>query len=180
MELHIEGQNIDVHQNLHTLIADRLEKLNSHHNDITYARVVLVKSNHHQQGSDEARISVSLSRRKTLQAAKVGKTIDEAIGIAFDALTREVSEYRRKRRDLDKPRLKMARVEPRTTGIVVEIFPDKGYGFIDIGEEEDVRFSRQVVIGETFDGITTGMSVEVDVVEVEQGYEAARVVPLQS
>lgn len=179
MELHIEGQNTDVREDLHTLITDRLEKLNTHHNDVTHARVVLVKSSHHQHGSDEARISLSLTRRKTIQAAKVGKTLEEAIGTAFDTVTRELSEYRRKRRELDKPRLKTARVEPRLTGTVVEVFPEKGYGFIDIGEEEDVRFARQVVSGGAFDSITTGMSVEVDIMELDQGYEATRVVPLQ-
>jgi ribosomal subunit interface protein len=180
MELHIEGQNVDIHEDLRTLIASRLEKLNAHHNDIIHARVVLVKSSHHQQGSDEVRIFLSMTRRKTLQASKVGKTLEETVNTAFDALTREVSEYRRKRRELDKPRLKTARVEPRMMGKVVEVFPDKGYGFIDIGEDDEVRFSRQVVAGETFDGITEGMSVEVDIVEAGQGYEATRVVPLQT
>jgi ribosomal subunit interface protein len=179
MELHIEGQNVDIQEELHTLIASRLEKLNARHSDIIAARVVLVKSSHHQQGSDEVRIFLSMTRRKTLQASKMGKTLEEAVNTAFDALTREISEYRRKRRELDKPRLKTARVEPRMVGKVVEVFSDKGYGYIDIGEEEDVRFSRQVVIGETFDGIMAGMSVEVDIVEAGQGYEATRVVPLQ-
>lgn len=178
MELHIEGQNIDVDAELRALITSRLDKLNTHHSDIIHARVVLVKSSHHNHGSDEARVSLSMTRRKTLQAAKVGKTLEEAAGAAFDALTREVSEYRRKRRELDKPRLKTARVEPRMTGTVVEIFPDKGYGFIDIGEDEDVRFSRHVVAGEAFDEITSGRSVEVELVEAPQGYEATRVVPL--
>jgi ribosomal subunit interface protein len=180
MELHIEGQNVDVREDLHTLIASRLEKLNARHNDIIHARVVLVKSNHHQHGSDAARIFLLLTRRKSLQASKVGKTLEEAVNTAFDIVTRELSEYRRKRRDLDKPRLKTAKVEPRTTGTVVEIFPEKGYGFIDIGAEAEVRFSRQVVEGETFDGITAGMSVVVEVVEAEQGYEAMRVVPLHT
>ena len=179
MELHIEGQNVDVHEHLRTLIAGRLDKLNTHHSDIIHARVVLVKSSHHQHGSDEARISLSLTRRKTLQASKVGKTLEEAVGTAFDALTREVSEYRRKRRDLDKPRLKTAKIEPCMSGTVVEVFPEQGYGFIEVGEdEEEVRFSRQVVAGEAFDSITTGMSVEVDIAIVGQGYEATRVVPL--
>jgi ribosome-associated translation inhibitor RaiA/cold shock CspA family protein len=180
MELHLEGQNVDVREDLHMLIAGRLEKLNARHNDIIHARVVLVKSSHHQQGSDEARIFLSLTRRKTLQASKVGKTFEEAVNTAFDIVTRELSEYRRKRRDLDKPLLKTAKVEPRTTGTVVEVFPEKGYGFIDIGAEDDVRFSRQVVAGEAFDSITAGTSVEVEIVEVEQGYEATRVVPLQT
>jgi ribosomal subunit interface protein len=178
MELQIDGQHVDIHDDLRDMITSRLEKLNARHDDIIHARVSLVKSNRHQQGSDEARIFLSMSRRKVLQAAKVGKTLDDAIWNAFDALQRELSDYRRRRRELDKQRLQSAKVGPRVSGKVVEVFPDQGYGFIDIGADEEVHFSRQVVIGEAFEGITAGMAVEVDVIEAAQGYEATRVVPL--
>jgi cold shock CspA family protein len=60
------------------------------------------------------------------------------------------------------------------------VFPGEGYGFIDIGADEDVRFSRQVVTGDTFEAIQEGMAVEVDVIEIANGYEATRVTPLQA
>jgi ribosomal subunit interface protein len=180
MELQIDGQNVVIHDDLRSGITDRLEKLNAHHGDIIHARVSLVKSSHHQQGSDEVRIFLSMNRRKVLQASKMGKTLEDAVGNAFEALTRELSEYRRKRRELDKQRLKTARVGPRVMGTVVEMVVDKGYGFIDIGADEEVRFARQTVVGEAFESITEGMAVEVDVIEADQGYEATRVVPLQT
>jgi CspA family cold shock protein len=180
MELHIEGQHIEVADDLRTMIADRLEKLNAHHGDVIHARVSLVKSHHHQHGSDEARIVLSMTRRKVLQATKVGKTIEEAINSSFDALQRELADYRGKRRELDKQRLKTARVGPRLSGTVVQLVPDQGYGFIDIGEEEEeeVHFVRQAVVGGAFDRLNVGMAVEVDVIEGPDGYEATRVVPL--
>jgi len=180
MELHIEGQHIEVADDLRTMIADRLEKLNAHHGDVIHARVSLVKSNHHQHGSDEARILLAMTRRKVLQAAKVGKTIEEAINNSFDALQHELSHYRGKRRELDKQRLKTAKLGPRLSGKVVQLVTDQGYGFIDIGADEDVHFTRQVVMAETFERLTEGMSVEVDVMEGSEGYEATRVVPLQA
>jgi ribosomal subunit interface protein len=180
MELHIEGQHIDVSDDLRTMIADRLEKLTARHADVIHARVSLVKSNHHQHGSDEARIILSMTRRKVLQAAKVGKTIEEAINSSFDALQHELSRYRGKRRELDKQRLKTAKLGPRVSGKVVQLVTDQGYGFIDIGADEDVHFTRQVVMAGTFERLTEGMSVEVDVLEGTEGYEATRVVPLQT
>ena len=57
---------------------------------------------------------------------------------------------------------------------------DQGYGFIDIGADEDVHFTRQVVMAGAFEKLTEGMSVELDVVEGSEGYEATRVVPLQA
>ncbi|MGQ4806777.1 Ribosome hibernation promoting factor [Candidatus Entotheonellaceae bacterium PAL068K] len=179
MELHIEGQHTDVRDNLRDLIRARLEKLNVHHEDIIHARVSLVKSNHHQHGSDEARIFLSMSRRKVLQATKVGKTLEDAIGNALDALHRELSAYRSRRRELDKQRLKTAKSGPRLLGTVVQVFPDQGYGFVDVGKHEQIHFSRQAVLGRAFETITAGMSVAVDVVEAAPGYEATRVVPLQ-
>ncbi len=179
MELHIEGQRIDVSEPQRVAIVNRLEKLNTPHQDIIHARVTLVKSRHHLHGSDEARIVLSMTRRKLLQVRKSGKTLDDAVSIAFEALQRELAEYRRRRREIDKQRLKTARIGPRVVGKVVHLVPEAGYGFIDIGADENVRFSRQVVVGEAFDDITEGTGVEVDVVEVGPGYEATRVVPLR-
>ena len=178
MEIQIEAQHADLHQSLFEMVTARLEKMNTHHGDITHARVSLVKSVHHQHGSDEARIFLSLSRRKVIQAAKMGKTLEEALINALDTLQRELTDYRDKRRDLDKQRLKTAKLGPRVIGTVTEIVMDKGYGFVDIGEEEAVRFSRRVVVGDAFDHIVDGMSVEVDIVEDGYGYEATRVAPL--
>ena len=178
MELHIEWQHVDVRDALRDSIVERMEKLNEHHEDIMHARVSLIKSNHHQHGSDEARIFLSMSRRKVLQATKVGKTLEEAVGHVLDALHRELTDYRSRRRELDKQRLKTAKIGPRVAGTVVEVFVEHGYGFVDVGEDEPVHFSRQVVLGGAFETIASGMSVEVDVVEVPQGYEATRVVPL--
>lgn len=178
MELHIEGQHIEVADDLRTLIADRLEKLNAHHGDVIHARVSLVKSHHHQHGSDEARIVLSMTRRKVLQATKVGKTIEEAINSSFDALQRELADYRGKRRELDKQRLKSAKIGSQLSGKVVQLITDQGYGFIDIGEEEEVHFVRHAVVGGAFDRLSAGMAVEVDVIEGPDGYEATRVVPL--
>jgi ribosomal subunit interface protein len=178
MELQIEGQNVVIHDDLRAVIADRLEKLNARHGDIIHARVSLIKSSHHHQGSDEVRIFLSMNRRKALQASKMGKTLEEAVGNTFEVLTRELAEYRNKRRELNKQRLKTAKVGPRLMGKVVEIAVNKDYGYIDIGADEEVHFSRHTVVGEAFDSITEGMSVEVDVVEADQGLEATRVVPL--
>jgi len=178
MELHIEGQHVEVSDDLRTMITDRLEKLNVHHKDIIHARVSLVKSNHHQHGSDEARILLSMTRRKVLQTVKVGKTIEDAIHSSFDALQHELSHYRGKRRELDKQRLKTAKVGARLSGKVVQLVADQGYGFVDIGEEEDVHFVRHAVVGGNFDGLAEGMAVEVDVIEGTEGYEATCVVPL--
>jgi len=178
MELHIEAQHIAVADDLRTMIADRVEKLNAHHGDVMHARVALVKSPHHQHGSDEARIVLSLTRRKVLHATRIGKTIEEAIHSAFEALQRELADYRGKRRELHRQRLKTTRVGPRLAGKVVHLVPDQGYGLVDIGADEEAHFVRHAVVGGAFDRLRVDMAVEVDVIEGPDGYEATRVVPL--
>lgn len=178
MELHIEGQHVEVSEAMRRLMVERLERLNAHHDDIIHARVSLVKSNHHQHGSDEARVVLAMNRRKVLQAVKVGKTVEDAISNAFEALQREVADYRSRRRELDKQRLKTAKVGPRVSGTVVQLAPEQGYGLVDIGEASDVHFVRHAVVGAAFERLTEGQTVEVDVVAGPQGYEATRVVPL--
>jgi ribosomal subunit interface protein len=178
MELQIDGQQIDVTEDLRIMITDHMEKLNTHHEDIIHARVSLVKSTHHQQGSDEARIILAMTRRKHLQATRVGKTVEDAFGNAIDALHRELAAYRGKRREIDKPRLKTAKAGPQLSGIIVQIFPEQGYGFVDLGLDEEVHFLRQAVVGDAFESLTEGMPVDVDVVENAGKYQAVRVAPL--
>jgi ribosome-associated translation inhibitor RaiA/cold shock CspA family protein len=175
MELQIDGQHLDIEDALRVMIASRLEKLNARHEDIIHARVSLVKSHHHQHGSDEARISLAMPRRKILQAVKVGKTVEDAVTNALAAVHRELTDYRDKRRELDKQRLKTAKVGPRMSGKVVQVAHHEGYGYVDIGADEEVHFLRHAVVGTAFEQIVEGTTVEIDVVQGTSGYEASRV-----
>ena len=74
--------------------------------------------------------------------------------------------------------MKTAKVGPRLSGTVVHLVPDQGYGFVDIGADEEVHFVRHAIVGGAFDRLSAGMAVEVDVIEGPDGYEATRVVPL--
>lgn len=177
MELHIEGQHVEVSEAMRSVMVERLERLNAHHHDIIHARVALVKSNHHQHGSDEARVVLAMTRRKVLQVVKVGKTVEDAIDNALDALHRELADYRGRRRELDKPRLKAAKMGPGVAGTIVHLVPAQGYGLIDIGDEEEVHFMRQAVVGTPFERLTAGQQVEVDVVAHPEGCEVTRVMP---
>ena len=143
MELQIDGQHLDIDETLRVMIASRLEKLNARHGDIIHARVSLVKSPHHQHGRDEARISLAMPRRKILQAVKVGKTVEEAVTNALAAVQRELTDYRDKRRELDKPRLKTAKVGPRMSGKVVQVAHHEGGGEADRGRARPARHSGQ-------------------------------------
>ena len=88
-------------------------------------------------------------------------------------------DFRSKRRGLDKQRLKAAKSGPRLSGQVVHVAPEQGYGYVDIGADEEIHFLRNVVVGDAFEMINEGAAVAVDVVESGPGYEATRVALLQ-
>jgi len=50
MQIYIEGQHTDIQPALHDWITERFEELNTPHDDILHARMVLNKATHHIQG----------------------------------------------------------------------------------------------------------------------------------
>src|ERR1051326_2534972 len=101
MQIYLEGQNTDIQPALHDWITARLEELNTPHDDILHARVVLNKATHHIHGADEARASLSLAG-KTLSASKTAETLDNAVYAVLDVIAREVQDFRTQRRGVVK------------------------------------------------------------------------------
>jgi len=170
MQIYIEGQHTDIQPALHDWITERFEELNTPHDDILHARVVLDKDTHHIQGADEARIIVSLAG-KTLSASKTADTLDDAVYAILDAIGREVQDYRSQRRGVIKE------PGPRPRGRIVRLFPDRGYGFIETDGRRDVYFHANAVQGIPFEKLAVGMVVDLDIEAGDKGPQAARVVP---
>jgi ribosomal subunit interface protein len=170
MEIHIEGQHIAIPAALHDWITERLDALNTPQDDIVHARVALEKNQHHQQGADEAHIVLAMTG-KTLSVTKTGKTFDEAVNQAFDAITREVRDFRQQRRRVVK--------EPglRLRGRIVRIFHDRGYGFAETDAHREVYFHVTSVHGIAFEELDVDMLVDMDIETGDRGPQAAWVTP---
>ena len=78
MELQVEVQHTEIEPTLQDWIHARCEALNAPYEDIVHARVALVKHPRHLQGSDEARIFLTLSG-KTLNVTRAGDTLEDAL-----------------------------------------------------------------------------------------------------
>jgi ribosomal subunit interface protein len=170
MQIYIEGQHIDIQPALHDWITERFEELNTPHNDILHARMVLAKATHHIQGADEARVIVALAGR-TLSASKTAETLDDAVYAALDAIAREVQDYRTQRRGVVKE------PGPRPRGRIVRLFHDRGYGFIETDGRREVYFHAHAVQGMPFEKLAVGMVVDLDLEAGDKGPQAARVTP---
>lgn len=170
MDLHIEGQHTTVEADVQAWISARLEALNTPEDDILHARVTLVKHERHRQGSDEARLFVSLSG-KTLSATRVGDTLEDALYQAFEVLTRELREFRAARRGVVKG------ATPLPRGRIVRLFPERGYGFIETESHREVYFHEHAVHGLPFARLTVGMGVDLAIEAGHDGPQASRVLP---
>jgi ribosome-associated translation inhibitor RaiA/cold shock CspA family protein len=170
MELHIDEQHVNVEPEMRARITQRLEALNTPHEDIVHARVTLLKQTHHRQGSDEARIFLTLPG-KTLSATRTGDTLEEAVSQVMDVITRELHDFRSMRqRTVKTP-------GPRPRGRIVRLFPDRSYGFIETESHRDVYFHAHAVHGIPFEQLTVGMPVDLDIEAGHAGPQATRVTP---
>lgn len=170
MELHIDGHHTAVSAELQTWITDRAEALNTPYNDIVHARVTLEKHERHAQGSEEARVFLTLSG-KTITAARVGKTLEDALYSVFDVIDRELRDFRLIRRGVVKAH------DSRLRGRIVRLFPERGYGFIETDAQREVYFHAHAVHGVPFDTLTIDTTVELDIEDGDKGPQATRVIP---
>jgi cold shock CspA family protein/ribosome-associated translation inhibitor RaiA len=170
MELHIDAQHIDLESALQDWITERLEALNTPEQDILHARVTVVKNVHHLRGSDEARVVLALSG-KTLNATRLGDTIEDALYEVFDVIESELHDFRTVRRGFVKE------PGPRPHGRIVRMFPDEAYGFIETEAHREVYFHANAVHGIPFEQLQVNMAVDLDIEPGHAGLQATRVTP---
>lgn len=170
MELQIEGRHTEIEPNVQAWITQRLDTLNTPHDDIIHARVTLLKHERHQKGSEEARLFLSLSG-KTLSVTRTADTVDDALYQAFEVMTRELREFRTiRQRGAKTP-------GPRPRGRIVRLFVDRGYGFIETESHREVYFHANSVHQAPFEKLEVGMTVDLDIEPGHAGPQASRVTP---
>jgi cold shock CspA family protein/ribosome-associated translation inhibitor RaiA len=170
MELHIEGQHTEVAPDLQSWIAEHLEALDAPYHDILHGRVTLVKNERHRQGSDEARVLLSLAG-KTLSATRTGDTLQDALYQVMEVIERALYDFRDVRRGIVKE------PGPRPRGHIVSLFHDRGYGFIATESHQEVYFHANSVQGIPFEKLHVDMVVDLDIETGHRGPQASRVTP---
>lgn len=170
MEIRIEGQHTALEPDQQAWLQQRLTELNTPHQDILHARVVLVKHERHHKGSDEVRLVLTLPG-KTLRITRTADTLDDALYQLLDVAARELHEVRRMRQHTVKA------PGPRPRGRIARLFPGRGYGFIDTESHRDVYFHANAVHGVPFEDLEVGMTVDLDIEAGHAGPQASRVTP---
>lgn len=93
MNLHIEGQHTSIPPQLLGWIAERMEDLNTPHNDILQARVILARHKFGQRYRLEAQVELILAA-ETLSVTQVAKTPYDALFAALRATERQLRNVR--------------------------------------------------------------------------------------
>lgn len=170
MDIKIEWQNSKPSPYWNDIIEEHINRLKTGRQKITHARVTLRKSQHHLNGADEATVVLSVPG-KTLTANKTAETIGDVINEVFSAVEQELHRYKEKREQVGQKSPARSHLQ----GVIVRLFKDRNYGFIQAEGQEDIYFHRNSVSGMPFNDLETGTRVEFDAEEGDEGPQASRV-----
>jgi ribosomal subunit interface protein len=176
MKISIESRNVGMTPRWKKEIEARLADLQRGYEDLTHARVTLIKNPHHKKASNvaEALIVVSLPGRHTFTARKEDKTFEEAIRKAFQAVSIELRKFREKRATKE---VRTAPIPP-LRGVICKLFPKEQYGFILKEGGSEVFFHKNALQGLTFGDLEDGTEVVFNLEEGLKGPQATVVRPL--
>jgi ribosome-associated translation inhibitor RaiA len=164
--LQIAFKNMASSEFLEQLIRDRVERLQRFHPHITGARVVIeVPHRSPDSGKQPLGISVEIDVpghkpivAKGEQDRREMKGDQSAIvNRVFEAVERQLEQTAA----IQNREVKNHSATNGDTGIVVRIFPDENYGFVEVKDSPDLYFSRAVVSSDAFDDIQIGTVVHV-------------------
>jgi ribosomal subunit interface protein len=156
-------------------LRNHIDKLEEFYDRIMSCRVMVEKSRRHYQGNlYHIRIDLTvpggeLVVNRNPPEHQESENIYVAIRDAFDAAERELKDYAQRQRQEVKTH------EPAPHGRVVELFPDKGYGFIEASDGHEVYFHQNSLLDGDFSQLKNGQEVQFTEERGDQGPQASTV-----
>lgn len=180
-QLQIAFKNVESSASLEALIRERVERLQRFHPNITGARVVVEIPHRSPEGAKPPlgiAVEIDIPGRgpvvaKGEQEGRSAKGENSAIvNRVFEAAERQLEQIAAIR----KGEVKL-HGSAGDTGVVVRLFPEQNYGFIEVKDSGDLYFSREVCGNGSFEDIKVGSIVHVTraVAEGPMGPQASSV-----
>jgi ribosomal subunit interface protein len=169
--LEIRSDGVPVVEPLDEAIRARADRLEEFFDRIVSCHITLHQPpGHSQKGAPyEVDINVSVPGEVLVVNRQRNPDLELAVGLAFDAMERQIEDYvRRMRHDAKK------HVTP-PTGVVRVVFADEGYGFISGDDGRDVFFHRNSVLGGGFEALEPGTPVRFAEEQGDKGPQASSV-----
>jgi cold shock CspA family protein/ribosome-associated translation inhibitor RaiA len=151
----------------------RLQARARERSDLIDVRITAKSTTHHRRGGHEVRITCE-ARGKEIVAARTRPQAGLALNEAIDAFEREVWRMRHRRTQEREERP----APPPELGVIDELFPGEGYGFILTDGGTRVYFHRNSVHGGlAFERLEEGQRVGLNLEGGIEGPQATVVVP---
>ncbi len=163
--LQIAFKNMDSSKSLEAMIRGRVERLKRFHAHITGARVV-VEVPHRSPESGKQPIGIAVEVDVPGQNPIVAKGKQDRremkgdqstiVNRVFEAVERQLGQTA----DIRNHEVKQ-HGSAGETGVVVRIFPDEDYGFVEVKGSPDLHFTRNAVAADGFGELKIGTVVHV-------------------
>ena len=163
--LQIAFKNMASSEFLEGLIRERVDRLHRFHHNITGARVV-VEVPHRSAESGKTPIGISVEVDIPGHKPVIAKGEQDRREMKGDSSAIVNRVFEAIERQLEQTSAIMNREVKNhssagDTGVVVRLFPDQNYGFVELRDAADLYFSREVVAGGAFDDLKVGTVVHV-------------------
>lgn len=176
-EPQITFHGLDTSPALTTLVKEKIAKLEQFYGRATSCLVRIEKDTRKGQQGHLFRVSISLELPigTVVVSGKPGdinahEDVRVALRDSFDAARSQLEDLARK-----SGRVHVKRHPERVHGEIVRLFPDEGYGFIKLSNDEEAFFHRDSVTGAGWDTLDLGSSVTFTLMDGDKGYYAANV-----
>jgi cold shock CspA family protein/ribosome-associated translation inhibitor RaiA len=193
LPIQITFRNIEQSDRIEAMVRKEAAKLEKFYSAIMSCRVAIEAPEHRRRYGALYHVRIDLgvpggelviknepSLHRSIQAEEQAKTakqrevntphkhVQVAIRDAFRLARRQLEEYaRRQRREV--------KTHERERARVVELFPRKGYGFLETADGRQLYFHKNSVLGGTFGRIKVGAAVAFAEEQGEHGPQASTV-----
>lgn len=171
LPLQITTRNVSISDAVKEEIREKASKLDHFSDHIMGLRIMVeAPHRHHRQGIKYlVRIDITTQGSEIVIKRQPHEDVYVAIRDAFDAAGRKLEDYERRTRGAVKVH------EAMPHGRVSKLFSDKGYGFLETSDGDEVYFHRNSVLNNAFDRLTVGTEVRFVEEMGEKGPQASTV-----
>lgn len=173
-EAQVKSHGVELTPEISRYLNERLEKLHrfSEHILSTRTRIEAPTGHHRQGGPFNVLVEVDVPGDLITVSHQDADNLHVAIREAFDAAQRKLEDYERLRRhEVKMPPLM------HDHGVIVRLFPDESYGFIEDDEGHELYFHAHAVRDVSFKDLTVGQRVAFREEKGEKGPQAIFVRP---
>ncbi len=155
LSLQLTARNFELTDAIKSEITEKVEKLESFCDQIMKCRVVVESPHRHSHDGKLYNVNIDLKvpGAEIVVKREPNEDLYVAIRDSFNAAKRKIEEF------MAQQRREVKHHEETPQGKIINIFPDKGYGFLSKMDGTEVYFHENSVLNKGFEKLKIGMKV---------------------